>query len=283
MNLRHPSGSLPRSSALTDLITSDATMPERLDGGLRRVLASKIAMGAPARSFGNLRLDSYSALEMRRAPSAARIFAWSPHTARRILGAPAARRVITAAASSPLAAVRTEIADVIARSASARVRPGSLGAWLAEAPHGVVAAVTASATEYATELTTLLDYRHLGTRVELGRADPIWAVPGAPWVTLRARRDVEVALDADHQTRALVALRPGRPTALATDDLGLVALVEALTRPEAPLPTRVVGIWPSSGKAVSLEVSQETCRRAARLVVDAVEAKRQRVAIQHVA
>jgi hypothetical protein len=180
-------------------------------------------------------------------------------------------------------AVHAEIDDVIRRSGSARLRPGSLGSWLAEAPRGVLAAATSAATSYATDLVSLLEFSRLGASVQVGTADPVWAVPGAPWVSLRARRDVEVTLDAEHKTRALVALRPGRPNGLAVDDLGLVALVDALSRPDAPLPTRVIGVWPSSGKAASLEVTPETARRAARLVVEAVELRRQTSRIEQVA
>jgi hypothetical protein len=268
--LRHPSSAHPQTDALRALIEEPLSVPERLDPGLRRVLAARIGATAPGRHLGTLRLDSYGVLHRPEAGTDAAPFTWSPRTARRLLGLAAARRVVAGGSPSPLAAVRAEIVDVVARAASARTRPGALGSWLAEAPSGLLGAVTAEATGYATDVVTLLDHASLDGRIEVGQADPVWAAPGAPWVSLRARRDLVVALDPELRTRALVALRPGRPGDQSVDDLGLVALIDALSRPGDPVATRVIGVWPSCGRAISLEVERETMRRAARLVVDAV-------------
>ena len=279
MKLRHPSLVRGRSDALTELLCAPSCVPENLDPSLRRVLSAKIAAKAPARSLGTLRLDSYTVLARDTASSSASSFLWTPRTARRLLGAAAARHVMEGRCLSPLIGVQREVADVIARSQKTHVRPGSLGAWLSEVPRGVLSAVLSEATNYATDLVTALKYQDLGNALTIGSADPIWAVPGAPWITLRARRDGEVTLDAERGTRALLCVRNGRPQPEARDDLSIVALVEALTHPDVPLPTRVVGLWPTCGKAVSLEVEAETMRHAARLVVTAVEARRQRPAV----
>jgi hypothetical protein len=257
---------------MTELITARATAPSLLDPNLRRVLATRIAARAPGRHLGALRLDSYRLLKEATQPGAARsAFQWSPRTSRRLLGLAAARRVVSGRAASPLAAVITELDAVAERASSARARPGALGSWLAEAPDGVRAAVIAEATGYATDVLGLLEVGRLAHGIEIGRPDPVWAVPGAPWISLKARRDLEVPLDPTTRARSLVALRSGRPTARSLDDLGFVALADALSRPDDPVASRVIGVWPSSGRSVSLEVDAETMRRAARLVVSAIE------------
>jgi len=270
--LRHPSSELPRARGLAELLSAPAPLPSRLDVSLRRVLATRIATRAPGRHLGSLRLDSYRLLESTEAPTGrGSAFSWSPRTARRLIGLAAARQVVCGRALSPLAAVITELEGAIERASRARTRPGALGAWLAEAPGGLRGAVIAEATSYATDVVTLIDPSLILETVEVGRPDPIWAVPGAPWVSLKGRRDLEVTLDGVTRARALVAIRSGRPSSRSVDDLGFVALADALTRPAEPMATRVVGVWPGCGRSLSLEVDAESMRRAARLVVGAVE------------
>jgi hypothetical protein len=264
--------------SLAELALAEAQTPERLDAGLRRLLASRLAATAPGRQQGSLRLDSYRVLDQHEGRSAIP-FAWSPRTSRRLIGLAAARRVAEGRSASPLSAVRSEIEAAVERTTQGLSRPGTLAAWLAEAPLGVLAAVTAEAVGYASDLTTLLDLELLAGRAEVGLADRVWAVPGAPWVSLRSRRDVEISLDAAMRTRALVALRPGRPDDRAVDDLSVVALADALSRPDAPLPSRVLGVWPSTGRVLSLEVDAQVMRRAARLVDAAVDALGRRASV----
>jgi len=149
-----------------------------------------------------------------------------------------------------------------------------LGTWLAEAPTGVRASTLADATTWATELLIHLGPLVASGGVLVGRADPVWAVPGAPWISLRARRDVEIILEPEQKTRAVLCVRAGRPRPTAIDDLGLVGLIEALTRPGVPMPSRVIGLWPASGRMVSLELNADSMRHAARQVVDSVERRR---------
>lgn len=272
--LRHASSELPRSRGLAELLGAPSPAPSRLDPSLRRVLASRIAARAPGRHLGALRLDSYRLLESTSAlADRDAVFSWSPRTARRLIGLAAARLVVRGGAPNPLTAVLSELEGAIERASRARTRPGALGAWLAEAPAGLQAAVIAEATGYATDVVTLLDASWDLETIEVGRPDPVWAAPGAPWISLKARRDLEVSLDPVTKTRALVALRTGRPSSRAVDDLGFVALADALNRPAEPMATRVVGVWPGCGRSVSLEVDAETMRRAARLVVGAIETR----------
>jgi hypothetical protein len=268
--LRHPVPTLPKATALCDLATEPALVPERLDPTLRSALASRLAAVAPGRGNGPLRLDSWTVLNGERGPKAEfGSFTWSPRAARRLLGVASARRVVMGQEPSPTVAARREVDWLIARASAGDSRPGSLGAWLAEAPRGVLGAVLAEAISHATELVSLLDWGQLGPRATLGGADPVWAVPGAPWISLRGRRDAEITLDGERGTRALLCLRAGRPAPSARHDLAIVALSDALAHPDHPLPTRVLGVWPSAGKAVSLEIGREEIRGAARLVVDA--------------
>gem|GEM_PF-592676 len=278
VTLRYPVTMLPRSRALSDLILEPGPTPERLDLGLRRVLAHRIAASAPARSWGALRLDSYSILAaLDERPREQRAFSWSPRATKRILGVRAAHRVLSGQCATPTEAVCAEIDDVIKRTEQQHTRPGSLGSWLEESTLGVRAAVIGEAVAHATDIITLLEWESVREITTIGRADPVWAVPGAPWISLRGRRDLEVTLDDERQERALVALRPGRPNPHSIDDLSLVALVEGLSQPEKPLPTRIVGVWPASGKSISLEVTRSTTQHAARFVVDAISKMREMV------
>jgi len=284
MKIRYPASTLPRAQAVTDLIMTPAPPLERLDPDLRRVLASRLAALAPARHLGAVRLDSYTVIHAHDPVTGPPVsFSWSPQTTKRILGLASAQRVVAGMSANPTSAVRAEIADVVARAHDHPTRPGALGSWLCEAPFGVLGAVTSEAVAYATDLLFSCAWDRLGDDAFVGRADPVWAVPGAPWVALRGRRDATILLDAEEQTRAIVALRAGRPTASSVTDLSHVALVEGMTHPDLPLPTRVVGIWPATGKTICLEVSKEATQRAARSVVDALQTMRKQGARRHAA
>jgi hypothetical protein len=270
--LRHPTPLLAPAAALAELVHADRAVPEQLDPALRRVLASRLVTKAPARHLGTLRLDSHTILE---GPSDTTGFQWSPRRARRQLGAAALRRVVEGTSPSPLSAVRAELDEIARRAEREHTRPGSLGTWIAESPAGVRASVLAEATTWATELLVHLGPLVTAGPILVGRADPVWAVPGAPWISLRGRRDAELALDAELRTRALLCVRNGRPRTSSVDDLGLVGLIDALARPSAPMANRVIGLWPAVGRMVALELDADVMRRAARQVVEAVDLRRQ--------
>lgn len=271
MKLRHPTPIATPGQRLAELVREPASPPEFLDPRLHRVLAARIAARAPGRHLGSIRIDSHVLLE---GPYDATPFRWSPRTARRLLGAAALRRVIEGTCSNPLSAVRAEIDEVVARALREHTRPGSLGTWLGESPHSVRAAALGEAVTWTTDLLVYLGPLAVMGGLSVGRADPVWAVPGAPWISLRGRIDAEVRLDVEMRTRALLCVRGGRPSGTAAADLGFVGLVDALTQPGAPLATRVIGIWPSAGRMISLELEAEDLRRAARTVVGAVERRR---------
>ena len=274
--IRHPSPVVPRSTGLTELVLAEAPVPERLDPASRRRFATALASRVPGRAQGPQRFDSWRVTAGAGMPEEP--FAWTPHIARRTLGLGAARRVHAGTAPSPLAGVRAEIASVLDQAARRGTGRGSLATWLSDLPRGARGSVLAEAVTFATDVLDSLDWAVLAGRAALGGADPVWAVPGAPWATLRARRDVEVALDSANGTRAIVCIRAGGIGRQAADDLRIVALADALIRPDAPIPTRVVGVWPMVGRSLSLEVRPADLERAMGLVLGAADATRQATA-----
>jgi hypothetical protein len=272
VNVRYPSPALPFSRSLTDLLLDQhAPQPRRIDPTLRKVLGQRLARRAPDRANGSISLDSFTLTRiLRNDTTSSTPFAWSPRAARRILGLAATQRLVGGAGGTPTSAVRAEIEDVIQRANEHRSRSGSLGQWLAEAPPGVLAVVIAEAVTYATELLISLEWERVLDTASLGTADALWAVPGAPWVSLKGRRDLVVD-SADDAPRTLLAVRGGRPGTSSTIDLAHVALVDGLTHPDRPHAQRVVGYWPAAGRALGLDVDGETLKFAARNVVTALE------------
>jgi hypothetical protein len=270
--VRYPSPALPFARSLTDLLVDQrAPQPRRIDPALRKVLGQRLARLAPDRTAGSISLDSFTLTRVLRGNTATPTpFVWSPRAARRILGLAATQRLICGDGSTPTAAVRAEIDDVIHRANEHLSRSGSLGQWLAEAPPGVLAVVIAEAVTYATELLIGLEWDRLVDDASLGTADALWAVPGAPWVSLKGRRDL-VINSSENTPRTLLAVRGGRPGSTSTIDLAHVALVDGLTHPDRPHAQRVVGYWPAAGRALGLDVDGETLKFAARNVVTALE------------
>jgi len=273
MNVRYPSAALPFARSLTDLLfDQEAPLPRRIDPALRKVLGQRMARLAPDRTNGSISLDSFTVTKVLGGELAtATPFTWSPRAARRILGLAATQRLVGGVASTPTEAVRAEIEDVIQRANERLARSGSLGHWLAEAPPGVLAVVIAEAVTYDTELVIGLEWdRVIDGGASLGTADALWAVPGAPWVSLKGRRDLVIGSTAD-VPRTLLAVRGGRPSTSSTADLAHVALVDGLTHPDRPHAQRVVGYWPAAGRAIGLDVDGETLKFAARNAVTALE------------
>ena len=260
---------------ISQMLCQSPATAAHLDPGLRRALARRIAAQAPSRDLGPIRLDSYVITTVLRGGTLHREgpFHWSPRASRRLIGSAAVRSVLEGRASDALTGVKLEIAALL-RQAEDRpdLRSGSLGQWLQEAPKSLRIAVAAEATTYATELLNCVDLRGLGASIISSAGDPQWAVPGAPWISLRGRRDLEVVLHEDHDHRAILALRSGPIGPDARFDLGIVALTAALSRPDAPLPGQIVGIWGAAGRAMVLPVDGETMKTAARQVLHTVEA-----------
>ncbi len=260
---------------IAQVLCEAPTTTAHLDPGLRRALARRIAAHAPARELGPIRLDSYVITTVLRGGALHRDgpFHWSPRAARRIIGGGALRHLLEGRAKDPLSGVQCEITALVNQAAGRRdQRSGSLGQWLHEAPPSLRVAVAAEAMTYATELLTCVDLTSLCASIDASAADPQWAVPGAPWISVRGRRDLEVAFNGTHGHRAILALRGGPMGPDARYDLGIVALTAALSRPDAPLPARIVGIWGATGRAMVVPVDGETMKTAARQVLQAVEA-----------
>lgn len=260
--ITHPSPIDPKPQGLTDLVLAEVQAPDRLDPERRSTVVRQLASSYPTTDQPRLRLDSWRILAAQDGPLVERPFQWSPLHARRVLGMAAAKRVISGGSASPLGGVRAEISSVLRRAEQRGASPSSLATWLAEAPRGVRGAVLGQAANYATDLVTMLDWARLGERAKVGGPDPVWAVPGAPWASLRGRRDVEVALDPVRGTRALICMRSKAPNHDSADDLRIVALVDALTHVNGPMATRVVGVWPEAGRSISLEVDGTDLDRA---------------------
>lgn len=267
--IRHPAPTAPRSAGIAELLSSPAIELARFAPELRRELGIAVAAIAPPRRQGLIRLDSWRLLHEERAQE--RPFAWSPRLARRRLGLGAARRVAGGTATCPIDGARQEIRRIIELAERESRRPSSLAQFLLEAPRGLRGAVLSSASSYATELLGCLDLPALGDLLRIGAGDPIWAAPGAPWISLRGRRDVELVLDEQLGSRALLCLRSGLPGADAAADLGIVALASALSRPDDPAPARVVGCWPELGRSLSLEVDAAVLEQAASRLVEGVD------------
>jgi len=273
-------GNAPRTIAATPRAISQAlcaneSSSAHLDPALRRALATRVAAVAPARSLGPIRLDGYVMTKLLRGimMKAGGPFHWSPRATRRIIGGPAAHVVLAGICPDPLSAVRNEV-DALLSQAQQRneLRSGSLARWLLEAPESLRVAVIAEASSYATELLASVDFNNLDGLVVPCTTDPQWAVPGAPWISLRGRRDLEVATNQLPRQRAILALRTGSMGPYAAQDLGIVALASALSRPDEPLPCQIVGLWSATGRALVLPVHAETIKGAARAMLTCVEA-----------
>jgi len=200
---------------------------------------------------------------------AARPFAWSPTTARRLLGGPAAQRVLRDHVA-PRVAVSDIVADYLLLVAQEPIRRSSLGSWLARQPHPVVGMVIAEATNWATQLVETLEL--LGPEWSACTHDAYYAVSGAQ-TTLRGRRDLTVGVDHD---RVVVRLQSGRPSASAGAGLRTDLLIDTLAHPKGLAPRRYVGLWPDAGLVLAVDGTVENLRAGGRCVVRAAVAQRRR-------
>lgn len=197
-------------------------------------------------------------------------FAWSPTAARRFLGLAAVRRCVAGTTRSPAEAV-VEVTDaLVADGRHGLGGVGSLAGWLGGLPHPALAVVEAEAITWATRLWTALEWGRLGHSVEVGGAERHWAPAGAPSVSLRRRVDVRVDVGVEGAATAFLTMLPGWPGATSRVELGLAALVAAVSGPPAGVPQRVAGWWPDSGRAVVVPVDRALLEETATAVVRAV-------------
>lgn len=226
-------------------------------------------------------------------------FSWSPINARRILGIQAARSIIDGQCNTPKEAVAGIVKESITTCTSGSVYTGSLSRWLASLSMGGLSSVMAEAITWTSRFITALDWSSIPQTVEIGR-DYWWNCQKVPLITLRGRSDVRVRiplpipLKRDQLTGKKTAQKKSTEQSSITggslidkgvafftvmadnsyldcrSELGLPALVEVLRRPYAPLPLRVVGWWPNSGRSIVLPVTDQLLEETAKSVIDAV-------------
>lgn len=274
---------LPRSRPLTEALTAPADGPAgELDPAVTAHLTEtlgRLANGLPG--GGRLRVDEYllataSPGDPMADPPSSEPFRWSARTARRSIGIAAVRACHHGLHRTPAEAVAGVLEQLVGDSTGGAGRGGSLGCWLAGLPTGARAAVQAEAVTWATRLHVALDWAGLPHGTVVGGRDQWWDCPPARRIGLRGRAEVRTwtggGPDAPGNGRrpALFCLRPGIPGPTSRTELALPALVSALALPADPIPARVVGWWPSGGRAVVLEVDGEVLARAATSVVAAV-------------
>ena len=221
----------------------------------RRALATRL--GAIATDH-HRRLDSWL---VERGGRVAPLFAWSPLSARRLLGGGGFRRALRGRAASIRDGVRDEIEDLLARAASGRAHRGSLGDWLAHRHPAELALVQAAAVEWArilaeTGATVTGDWA-------VASADAYYDVERAR-TTLRARRDL-LALDGE----VVVRVRAGGPTPSAGPGLRADLAAATFAHPDGRAPRRYVGIWPDAGIILAVDGTLANVRAGTRDLVRA--------------
>lgn len=201
-------------------------------------------------------------------------FAWSPITARRVLGNAALRYVERNEHLSYAEAVYEALADQLDRAARGYARGGSLGSWLANLESPIVGIVVAEATTWATQVHQLMG--RLGPEIAMATVDAYYDVAGAR-TSLRGRRD---AIITTPQGRIVVRFRSGLPGRTAGAGLRADLVVDALSQANGQSAKRIIGIWPEAGVALCLDGTMETLRAGARdLVRSAVVEHRSRQTI----
>ncbi|MHB1583574.1 MAG: hypothetical protein ACYCU7_05330 [Acidimicrobiales bacterium] len=278
---------LPRARTLTDALVAPVVGPVPvLDPVVRSGLCDGLARLEGRLPAGQrLRVDEYL-LSTSGAdghpppvPPMAEPFRWSARTARRSVGLAAVRACYHGVHRTPAEAVAGVVERLAEDAGGSTGRGGSLGRWLAGLPSGARAAVQADAVTWATRLHIALDWGSLPPGTEVGGRDEWWDCPSARRIGLRGRAEVRTSTGggSDAGTASarpvLFCLRPGGPGPTGRTELALPALVAALGSPTGAPPARVVGWWPSCGRAIVLEVDDQLLARAATSVVGAVGAR----------
>jgi hypothetical protein len=210
------------------------------------------------------RLDAWMVEQAGRPPGP---FAWSPTTARRILGNNALRRVL-ATPDTILNAVRDEVADQLLRAVKGYARPGSLGHWLAGVAHPVLGLITAEAVNWATQGLDVAEGVEATWRV--ASSDAYYDVAGGR-TTLRGRRDLVVDTD---DGSLVIRIRSGQPGKSAGPGLRSDLVVATLAHPDGLAPRRYLGLWPDAGLILGVDGTMENVRAGARDFVRTAVAQR---------
>ena len=194
-------------------------------------------------------------------------FAWSPATARRILGNNALRRV-QGDPEDILRAVRDELADQLLRATRGYARPGSLGHWLASVNHPILGLITAEAVNWATQLLECLPGDDLEWTVA---ASDVYVDLAGARTTLRGRRDIVVSTAFG---RIIVRVRSGQPGKSTGPGLRSDLVVETLADPHGRAPRRYLGVWPDAGLVLGVDGTMENVRAGARDLLRTAVAQR---------
>jgi hypothetical protein len=200
-----------------------------------------------------LRADAWM---VERRGDAGRHFAWSPVTARRSIGNTALRR--SGDIGHLLGSIHDVVDEHLFRASRGYARPGSLGHWLAQQSHPVLAIVTAEALTWGT--TALETLESFGTPYTIATSDAYYDVAGAR-TSLRGRRD---ALIATGNGRTIVRLRTGMPSPTAVAGLRADLTIDAFAAVDGCAAQRIVGVWPDAGIALAVDGVEPAVRAGAR-------------------
>jgi hypothetical protein len=271
--------SLPRSSALTDLLLAPSrcslsssalcAIRARLIDDIRCVSATsdpKEAIRIVARDLVVSGADP--AITLRGETN----FVASPVTCRRAIGLAAVARCVRGHSSSPHAAVTDVLESSLEDLATARdhegaPRPPWWAEWCAGLSASGRAVVQAEAVTWATQLWTSVEWRRLPRLPVVGGRDDWWECPGPVPVVLQGRAEIRVW---NPERQVLLVVGPGSPAKNWQTRLAFPALVTCLARGERSAPARVVGFWPSSGHVRSCEVGESIVAEAAEAAVAAL-------------
>lgn len=276
---------LPKARALTEvLVAPPANSLDGADDLYRQLALALTAAGSQLPPGAGVRVDGYffrTALTHPERLSEPDPFAWSPRTARRLLGLAAVRACVSGSERTPADAVEHVVSAAVEDARRGSQRSGSLAGWLLDLPGGGRAVVRAEAVTWATHLLASLEWRSLGATPIVG-SDQWWDGPPGCRVALRGRSEVRVPTlgaepspprsTATTTPPALFAMLGGRPSPVASLELGLAALASFMARPKEPAPARVVGWWPQCGRAMVLPVDRATLRNTADAAVGAIKA-----------
>ena len=277
---------LPKAEALTEVLvaTPSVGLGEAPDELYRQLAAALAGAGSHLPVGASLRVDGYFLRTALTAPgqlAAPDPFAWSPRTARRLLGLAAVRACVSGTERTPADAVEHVVGAAVQDARRGSQRAGSLAGWLLSLAAGGRAVVRAEAVTWATQLLAALDWRGLGATPIVG-SDQWWDGPAGCRVALRGRSEVRTQTRRDDQAppslingptpSALFTMLGGRPGPIATLELGLAALASFMARPKEPPPARVVGWWPQCGRALVLPIDGATLRTTADAVISALRA-----------
>jgi len=286
---------LPRAATLTDtlLAPAEGVISELDRTSVRDRLRQDLAGSAPGPVGGRLRVDGYLVRSTGHGPSRPPTpgpFEWSARGARRTLGL-AAVRLCLADHQAPASAVLAVMRSTLHGASDGLDRSGSLGRWLSTLSPGARKAVLVEAVTWVTSLYGSLVWQRVGPHAEIGGSDHWWDCPSAPRIGIRGRAEVRVPLPAPGHPGgaalvpgpglALFSVMTGWPGPTSRAELGVTALAHALV-PGSPVPVRIVGWWPQTGRALALSVDRILLELAAetvlRVVGTALEPRRRRPA-----